>query len=91
MAAAVLPAKTPPEQLPRGVIETAVQVPVSLHSPCQPKRRRGRRESSRALLWPHLCDAAKLDAAWASDCAAISGRIHFYSLIVMLVSIVEKR
>ena len=50
-----------------------------------------RQQQRRALQWHHLRDAAKLDASWASDCAAISGRIHFYSLIVMLASIVEKR
>ena len=30
-AAAVLPAKPPPEQLPRGMVETAAQVPLSSH------------------------------------------------------------
>ena len=43
------------------------------------------------LQWPHLLNTAQLDSAWLSDGAAISGRIVFYSLIVKLESIVEKR
>ena len=35
-AVAVLPARPPPEQLPRGMKETAAQVPLSLHPPGQP-------------------------------------------------------
>ena len=37
-AAAVLPAKPPPEQLPRGMLETAMQVPLSPHVSGQPAR-----------------------------------------------------